>query len=164
MDYGNEWQKLTNTVIQRVKKALLTPAFIFNFIGVIVICGSMGVWLPYYMNISKTMFRPEAFFTYGISILATVIAEMFLREDDENPKSLKMLFLLIIAISITCLFLDLIRNLKVTWLGITGVSFVLMTWFILNANDDKYDDKQSPNNSLGGNMTSPMDLPGAGLK
>ena len=48
-------------------------------------------------------------------------------------------------------------------LSIWGTVSVLFIWFMVNAADEKYDEKPSPHSPLGGAVTDSGKLPGEGL-
>ena len=161
---SSEWGVLRNLIATRLAKAFKTPSFVFTFFGVIVFAGSIGIWFPCIIKLADTPLRPEGFFTYSITIVASVIAEILLKNDDfEGSKGFKMLLFFLIIISIFCLFFDLASNRDVTWVGSIGLIIVLSVWLVANANDEKYDDKQSPNSPIGGDVLGSEGLSGEGL-
>lgn len=157
----NGWNNLIVDLTQRMKKAFLTPSFILAFLGVIILCGSCGIWLPIVMSNKPFVLRSDSFFTYSISILASIVAEIFLK--DSTSKSLKMLFFLFIPLSIIFLFLGIQSDIKATWFSYVGVTIALLIWFITNADDAKYDEIQSPQSPLGGKISGANGLSGKGL-
>ena len=112
MHYENDWYSLYAIIAQRMKKAIFTSTFIMTFIGVIIVSGSAGIWIPYFFIKPLHILTPESFITYSISLLASVSADIILK--DEDPKSLKMLFFLLIIVSLICFAFDLFIKQQVT--------------------------------------------------
>lgn len=158
----NGWNELFSQIRRRTLKAINTPTFIFSFVAVIIICGSAGIWLPYILGSSHIFFRPDVLLTYGVSILASVIAEIILNEDS---KSVSMLFFSAVVVALILLVCGLIltKGNDTAKLSIWGTVIVLVIWFMVNADDTKYDDKPSPNSPLGGAVTDSRNLPGEGF-
>ena len=158
----NEWCELYYDVSQRLSKAISNPAFLCSFIGVIIVLGSIGVWLPWLRDSKDELhlLRTEALLTYGISILASVSAEVLVGE--RRSKNFKML---LFTISIGAAFLLIFSyELNGAISSVIGIILVLFVWFVLNANDPKYDEVQSPESSIGGkDLVDINDLPGEGL-
>ena len=98
---SKRWKELFALIEKRMKKAFYSPPFMFSFVGVIIICGSAGIWLPYILDSSRIFFRPDVLLTYGVSILASVIAEIILNED--SSKSVNMLFFSAVVVALILL-------------------------------------------------------------
>lgn len=160
----NGWVELSISIWSRAKKAICTPSFIFTFIVVIGVCGGCGIWLPYVFGKSTIFFQPDAVLTYGLSIIASILAETIL--SDERTKNENMLFFSVAVIAIIFLIsgLFLTENNETAKLSIWGGGLSLAIWFISNADDQKYDEKQRPDSALGGVVGSPTQLSGRGLQ
>lgn len=157
------WSALFSHVYFKICKAIRNPTFSLSFTVVIIVCGSVGVWLPFLLKSTNVIFRPDALLTYGVSILASVIAEIILSE--KGPKSLNMLLFsmgVVALILLICGFL-LTKNNEIAKYSIFGTMLVLFVWLITNADKEKYDEKPSPNSLLGGTVTDSRGLSGEGL-
>jgi hypothetical protein len=160
----NAWLELFLSIWNRVRKAFCTPSFVFVFIVVLIACGGCGIWLPYLIKQTTVFFRPDAVLTYGLSIIASIIAETIL--SDERTKSENMLFFSAAVIATILLLsgLFLTESGKIAYLSIIGGALSLAIWFISNADDTKYDERQRPDSALGGAVGSSSQLSGRGLQ
>lgn len=160
----NAWTELLINICNRVHKAFCTPSFVLTFIIVIITCGGCGIWLPYLVKKTSVFFRPDAVLTYGLSIIASILAETIL--SDKRTKNENMLFFSAAVIATILLLsgLFLTENSETAKLSIWGGILSLVIWFISNADDPKYDEKQKPDSALGGAVRSPTQLSGRGLQ
>ena len=69
----------------------------------------------------------------------------------------------VVALILLVCGLILTKDTETAKLSIWGTVIVLVIWFMVYADDKKYDEKPSPHSPLGGVVTDSKKLPGEGL-
>lgn len=158
-DKKNKWIQLFEDIFQRASTALSTPSFILTFLFIIIGVGSIGVWLPPIWDPKINWIRPDAFFTYSFPILMTVTADIILRDSESKDFNMLCLVFAIVAGLSTCY--GVIKDHNIT--SIVGFILVLLVWFFVNANDDKYSPPGAANSPSGGKLETASQLAGEGV-
>src|ERR1044071_9667693 len=88
------WKDLGIEIYRRLKKPLGYPSFVFYFLGIIVLVGSLGVWISIYKQSWEAV--PRDLSTYLLAILSAASADLILSEG--KKQSLQMFAILTLVI------------------------------------------------------------------
>jgi hypothetical protein len=133
------WGHMLRTLDITLHIAIRNPAFIFCFVGVMILAGSIGVWLPYVFCKSNELLRPEALLTYGLSILASILAETLLSQKSRNLGVVMLGYLLGLA-AVCFLLIGYFETFDVgnKSFSLIGLFFILLIWFFSKGTDEIY--------------------------
>jgi len=166
------WGDMISLLIKRFGNAITNPTFIISFVAVIVLGGGAGIWIPnWFGNDNEStlaFFKVTDLLTYGVAILSAIAADGLMDDTstEKGAKSVKALALLVGLIAFILLVYGYKKSARDMSSGYSnlGTLFVLLLWFFVYANDEKYDDRQSPQNPIGGGTVEIGKLEGKGLK
>jgi hypothetical protein len=168
--YKPTWDDMTSLLIKRFGNAIANPTFIISFGAVIIFGGGAGIWIPNWFgnddNSAIAFFKVTDLLTYGIAILSAIAADGLIDDTskEKGAKSLKALALFVGSIAIVLLIYGYKitpKDMSSTYSNL-GTILVLLLWFFVYANDEKYDDRQSPQNPIGGSSVDIGKLEGRG--
>ncbi|MCU0436019.1 MAG: hypothetical protein MUC87_21360 [Bacteroidia bacterium] len=138
---------------------------ILYFILAIIICASIGIWLPYIFELIKdgkhskeSMIQNIA--TYFLAIFFSAALDYFLKIMDKNDSGKKLKILILLIVIVIILFLSgciLYKNLhgqsvEVLGFSIFGVVASYIMWWVVNYSNSNFD----PTSSIGGDPQKPL--------
>jgi hypothetical protein len=93
--FWKNWIDFAEAVLQSIIEPLGQPAFIFYFLGIIIVVGSLGVTISIYEavvsgTLTATHSVPKSLSTYLLAILATAFVDLTLTAETQSKRSLKM--------------------------------------------------------------------------
>lgn len=117
---------------------------------IVLICGGMGFWLPYFMEWDTSIIAPKSVLTFGTATLSMIFDVRFFSKELESERLSEInKFIIFIGIFISLFFL--IQSVKTEndlW-TISSLLLILLLWHHNHINNSKYDIVSS-NNPIGG--------------
>jgi hypothetical protein len=152
----NEWRQFGRSILDRLVKPWDQPKYVLYFLGIVLIIGGIGVWLPAMRSSASGKFVdvPEALVTYAAAIVGSSMADLLLRRrtDEESFGNFFMLLVVLISICIVltaCVYILKFKMLAGILLGIVA----LIIWSLSNSNNEAFKDPLAIQ-TIGGNGSS----------
>src|ERR1051326_3725783 len=149
--FWKNWLDFAADMLERVYEPFGQPAFIFYFLGIIVVVGGLGVTISIYEAVVSGTLRathsvPRSLSTYLLAILATAFVDLTLTVETQSKRSLKMftLFTLVLGtVGGTIALLTL--NVKLAYIcALIGTFIALFLWWIANSKNVKLFEPNPP--------------------
>jgi hypothetical protein len=164
--FWKNWIDFGEALWQSVIEPFGQPAFIFYFLGIIIVVGSLGVTISLYDavatgTLTATHAVPRSLSTYLLAILATAFVDLTLTVETQSKRSLKMFALLTLVLGTVGGTIALLTlNVKLAYIcALIGTFMALSLWWIANSKNEKlFEPNPSPTAPLGENSG---DMPGS---
>lgn len=133
----NQWMDIVPNVKVRFNNAIKSVYLIAFFIMLITV-GALGIWIPPYRFDEIVLFNSESLFTYAGPILAMLLVEFFIQAEKSKLAVIALIVGIIGWGLITYGYIE--QPTKASWSTILGTVITLILIFLVQANDNKYDD------------------------
>lgn len=138
---------------------------ILYFFVAIIVLASIGVSVPYYLDLSSNSTDTlcnlnKNIVTYFAALYTTAALDFIIKQFDEVNKYKKPLFLLLVLFLIYIIVISIIiinsNNDTLSNLGISGIIIAYGVWWLGNYNNKSLETSSSPDSQLGGSANSKL--------
>lgn len=135
---SNQWESIPIELKTRLLNAH-NSIFLYGFIFMLLSIGALGIWVPPLRFENIKLFNSESLFTYSGPILAMLLVEYFVQAEKSK---LAVLSLIVGIIAWICITIGYYKEPQdVNALTIFGTILTLILIVLVNANDEKFDEK-----------------------
>ncbi|MCG3717723.1 hypothetical protein L5F50_00870 [Aliarcobacter butzleri] len=138
---NNQWKDIPSQIKIRFLNAH-NSIFLCAFIFMLLTIGALGVWIPPIRFEETKLFNSESLFTYAGPILAMLLVEYFVQAERSKLAALSLIVGIVACICIGVGYY--IKPQDIHFLTIFGTILTLILITLVNANDEKFDEKPTP--------------------
>lgn len=143
------WKELGVEIKRRFKKPFGFPAFVLYFLGIIILVGGLGVWIPLYKQDWQAV--PRDLSNYLLAILSASAADLTIFETDKRSLQMVAFVSLFVGIALAVLALTNSDLTRAYIYAVSGAALALFLWWIANSDNIRLTEKNnSPDVVTGG--------------